>query len=92
MAFLTDETIMPDGRPLFAWRNELEYLRSGDKRVEDKTKELNKMMELCNIAKIECEKDPTTNDIVVRFQMRDFVKSSNPDLTKIYRKHTQIKP
>jgi hypothetical protein len=24
--------------------------------------------------------------------MRDFVKSSNPDLTKIYRKHTQIKP
>lgn len=79
---------MPDGRPFFAWRNELEYLRSKERGVETRSRELHRMMELCNIARIEQENDPVTNDIVVRFSMRDFVKDSNPDLTKIYRKDT----
>ena len=81
---IKDETIMEDGRPFYTWRNEIQYLRSRDGEMDAKSRELNKMMELCNIAKIEQENDPTTNDIVVRFRMIDFVKNANPELEKIY--------
>lgn len=40
MEKLTDDTIMPDGRPLFAWQNELEILRNEHKDIEVAKKEL----------------------------------------------------
>jgi hypothetical protein len=36
---MNDETIMPDGRPLFAWKNELDFLRASKINLERMDKE-----------------------------------------------------
>jgi len=46
------ETIMPDGRPLYAWENEIAMLRANEAKVEAQRKQLDNMMRLCQVKEI----------------------------------------
>ena len=83
---IEDMTIMPDGRPFFAWRNELEMLRNQASSLETRQKETYHMMQLLKIASIEQQQEPWTGDILVRFRMIDSIMDLSPDAK--YRKYT----
>lgn len=76
----TDLKKMPDGRPFFAWENELKMLREENKSLAPKQKKVNDMMRLLHIAKIESEHEPWTGDLVIRFRIEDQVKSLTSEM------------
>lgn len=75
---MKDETIMPDGRPLFAWRNEIEMLRSEAKDVESAKSHLGVEWALLDIIKIEQQREYHTGDYLFRITRADVMSSNNP--------------
>lgn len=69
-----ENRIMPDGRPLFAWENEIAMARARMQEAEQLMKEAKQLMQLLGIAEIEKKDDISTDDIVIRFRMIDAVK------------------
>ena len=59
-----DERIMCDGRPAFAWWNEIQMLRADRARVDKLTNELLDMNALLHIAKIELGEDHNKDMII----------------------------
>ncbi len=72
---LPDETIMPDGRPLFAWRNEVEMLRSEARGAEDAKREVARMIVLLDIIQVEQNRELHTGDYLIRVRRGDIVNS-----------------
>lgn len=88
---ITDETIMPDGRPFFAWRNELEMLRSEVQALKPAQDRVSDQMRLLNIARIESIQEPWSGDLVIRFRMIDRVNSLSKDDMKYMRESASQK-
>ncbi len=66
MKELSDETIMPDGRPLFAWRNEIEMARAEHGIVDAGKSEVTRLMALLRIVELEEHREPHTGDYLFR--------------------------
>jgi len=59
-------TIMPDGRPLFAWENEITMLRQREPLVDQRIKEGAELFRLLRIARITRQENPDTMEINIR--------------------------
>jgi hypothetical protein len=77
-----NETIMPDGRPMFAWENELSMLRKAYPEAKKMMEEAKSLMKLLKIAEVETKNDIQTGDLLVRFRMVDAVTSMGDPLDK----------
>lgn len=71
---LEAETLMPDGRPLFAWENQLAMATKRIATAEAMLKEAKIKMQLLKIAEIEMEQSPEADEIVVRFKTYKAIK------------------
>jgi len=72
-----NDTLMPDGRPMWAWWNEIEMLRARKKDVEERSK-------LLNIGiKIQKHHDFKTGDLVIRFSQIEQIKNGSSDIENI---------
>lgn len=86
---VTDNTIMPDGRPFFAWGNELSMLRKQRPEISARNRELNHLMQLLQIAHIEQQKDWATGDLIIRLRMVDAIKANDPK--GVYKQYQKVK-
>lgn len=80
---MNEETIMPDGRPLFAWKNELSMLRADSEQVKEERESIKEQFRLLNVVEIERRSDPATLDMLFRVSFRDVLH--NKELT--YERH-----
>ena len=64
--YVMDETVMPDGRPLFAWRSELEMLRAREVMANENLKAAHDLARVAGIAKIYREENPYNLEMVIR--------------------------
>lgn len=76
---MTDDSIMPDGRPLFAWRNELEMLRSKEQSVHEKLKEAHRLSKLAGIVEIYREQNPHSLEMILRITLERMQSSDSWD-------------
>ena len=74
---MNEETIMPDGRPLFAWKNELAMLRAKESYVKDAELRLAVQMKLMHIASIEHTNEPWSGDMIFRLRRMDMVLAND---------------
>lgn len=72
---MNDTTIIPDGRPMFAWKNEIDMLRKENIEAKKSLDYSISMMRLCGIVRAEWERDVITNDLLIRVSMSDMVKN-----------------
>lgn len=70
---------MPDGRPLFAWRNELEMLRQKEQRANDRLKEAHGLARLAGIAKVYREQNPYNLEMVIRVRFERYMTNDSRD-------------
>jgi len=75
---INDETIMPDGRPFFAWKNELEMLRAEGRGVEQAKREFAWKMTALGVYEIALRDEPQTGDILIRVRRVDAILRNNP--------------
>ena len=66
---MTDESVMPDGRTLLAWRIEIDMLRETQTVSQERLKEAHHLARLAGIAKVFREKNPRTLEILIRVQL-----------------------
>lgn len=83
-------TEMPDGRPLFAWQNEIEIASARYEEAQALMREAKTLMKLLRIAEVEQKKDLESGDIIIRFRMSSLVRDphSEPELEKHYVRET----
>lgn len=74
---IIDESVMPDGRPYFAWVNEIEMLRNENEEAKNSLEFSRSMMRLCGIVRAEWEREAITGDLVIRVSMSDAIKNKN---------------
>ena len=74
---ITDETKMPDGRPLWAWRNEVEMGRSKRKHFEEMKREVGLKWVLLNIVEIQQQREYHTGDYLFRVSRADQMVARN---------------
>ena len=68
---------MPDGRPLFAWRNEIEMLRAEAKHIEEERKRVKEWAAILGVVEIEQERELHSGDYLIRVHLLDLINSSN---------------
>lgn len=71
---ITKETIMPDGRPFFAWENEIAMLQRREPNLKKRKKELSDLMKILKVVEIEIHEERKTGDILIRFKRNDVLK------------------
>jgi len=76
---MDDETIMPDGRPLFAWRNELEMYRADADRLASDRIEVDSLMRILRIVQIEEQREHNKGDYLIRVSLKDIVTANSTD-------------
>lgn len=74
-----DETIMPDGRPLIAWKNELEMLRSKEERSIERLKEAHQLAKLAGIVEIYRKQNPHNLSITLEITLDRLMSSDSAD-------------
>lgn len=70
---LSDETIMPDGRPLFAWSNEIEMLRAREDDVRRAKEDFERRMKVLNVVEMQWFDDCRKSEMVIRIKFADMV-------------------
>jgi len=83
--FDNDSTIMPDGRPLHAWVNELEMLRDEEVKIKEERKSYKMMVRLMNFVgkDLITNHDFKTGDIIIRIRHNDMLnKDFEEDIFK----------
>lgn len=70
---LSDETMMPDGRPLFAWRNEIEMLRQREADVKVQRQDFERRMKVLNVVEMQRFDDCRKSEMVIRVKFADMV-------------------
>ena len=80
-------TIMPDGRPLYAWENELKMLRSQEGLYLSANKRMEEVAITLKIAKIYFEKRPNHNSIIIRIDRFGLLQ---PDFKRYPEKYCQV--
>ena len=73
-----DERIMSDGRPAYAWWNELTMLRSRDKQLYAREQEIMEKLKVLRIAEWAFAKDCLSGDVIVRIRQLPLVLSKAP--------------
>lgn len=81
---ITDEIIMPDGRPFFAWNNELSMLRQHEIDLASREVELNHLAKILGVVRIEREQDQKTLDITIKIKCVDMLKRDRDDPPEKY--------
>lgn len=81
---------MPDGRPLFAWRNELEMLRSENDGVRRDRAEVDTLMRILNIIEIEESREHNSGDYLIRVKLMDAVTASDASELLIKAETTRV--
>ncbi len=81
---MDEETIMPDGRPFFAWENELALLRKNHEQVREERESIKEQFRLLGVVEIERKDDPSTLDMLFRVSFRDVLhnKELNYDISQ----------
>ncbi len=77
MIIITDETIMPDGRPFFAWKNELTMLRAGEPRIAKANKRLTDLFKLFRIIEFRWNEIPATGDFNILIRRSDVIMNKD---------------
>lgn len=75
---MSDETIMPDGRPLFAWRNEIEGARRDRKDLELARREVEGWGRIRRILEAQQWQEWPEGDIVIRLKRNDVIGHDVP--------------
>lgn len=70
---------MPDGRPLSAWRNEIEMLRAREPFVQKRLKEAHELGKLAGIVAIYREQNPHNRDMIIRIKLERFTSGESRD-------------
>lgn len=73
-------TKMPDGRPIFAWENEIGMAQSRMAEAEKLMKQAQDLMRIIGIVDIESQREPWTGDLVIRVRMEKAVRDVSPHL------------
>lgn len=80
-------TIMPDGRPLYAWENELKMLRGQEDLYSSAMKRMEEVAITLRIAKIYFQKRPMHSSVIIRI---DRFGLSQPDFKRYPEKYCQV--
>lgn len=80
---ITDETIMPDGRPFWVWKNELTMLRAGEPRLAKANEKLADLYKLFRIIEFRKDEIPSTGDFTI------LVKRSDAIMNKDFQYHPE---
>ena len=73
---MNEATIMPDGRPLFAWQNELEMLRTESQRTKQALEEYVTFKQIMGVV-MERRQDFETLNWLIRIRMSDAVTAND---------------
>ena len=65
---MNDETIMPDGRPFFAWRNEIEMAKDSLALLDRERLQVKNLLKLLNVVIVESQVELSTGDILIRLR------------------------
>lgn len=78
-AWMMDETVMPDGRPLVAWKNEIELLRAQVETSHNRMKEAQHLAKLAGIVNVYREQNPNNLEIVLRITLDRIMSAKSRD-------------
>jgi hypothetical protein len=85
-----DERIMCDGRPAFAWWNEIQMLRADKARVDNLTQELLDMQALTGIVRTYLEEHPNTGDLVIRLSRLERIEARSTTLRGLIAEYVEL--
>ncbi len=68
---ITDETIMPDGRTFFAWKNEIEMIPAKLDGIKKRQEELSDLFKLFRVIKIASREDWKNNKLWICVERED---------------------
>lgn len=74
---ITPETIMPDGRPFFAWQNELSMCRNDYQKNKQDRAEIENLMTILRVVEIEEQKQPHDGDYLFRIRRSSILDANS---------------
>lgn len=85
---VTDDTIMPDGRPFVEWHYELMTMRRKEGEARDLMNEAKELMLLAGITTVTRLRDPANHDILISINASDLVHAR--DIETAYLSHVKL--
>ena len=79
IAALQDERVMVDGRPAYAWWNEIQMLRARESKLQEMEAQLRKQYQILGIAKWARAKDILSDDLFIRVKIDRLLMERNPE-------------
>lgn len=74
---ITSETIMPDGRPLFAWENEIKMYRSDIQEQILNKSEIDNLITILRVIEVEEKKEPHNGDYLFRIRRTSILDANS---------------
>lgn len=77
-AAIQDERVMVDGRPAFAWWNELQRLRMEAREAKELSGQCQALMRVLKVATVVWDTDPRFGDIHIKVSQKDLMLMDDP--------------
>ncbi len=85
---ITDNTIMPDGRPFFAWKNEIAMIRGKEISLDEERKRLKELFRIFRVLEMKKEELPESGHIIIKIARSDI--ALNKDFKYYPEKYCEI--